>query len=181
MVQNLVVKSPVSLIGISTTDHVGQSGDDALQDDRGGEPTAASRENPDSDHPASTTLDRLRTTFDQLGHQPTPSMWEGIEDLLRCVYAMADGWCVPKFFVSSLDPGVGKTQAVIHVLQDLIVNPAYSHVSAVVFMFSKKEIRKMVSDLDLPREQVAVITSDDDVNQLGADDPTNARILITTQ
>ena len=44
-------------------------------------------------------------------------MWRGIEDLAKHLELMAEGRCEPRYYLSSLDPGVGKTQTIIHFLR----------------------------------------------------------------
>jgi hypothetical protein len=41
-------------------------------------------------------------------------MWAALTELASVLEAMAEGRCPPKLFLSSLDPGVGKTQTVTH-------------------------------------------------------------------
>src|SRR3954464_794295 len=72
---------------------------------------------------AEATLTRLRSWYDDRGLRPSPAMWEGIEDLCLCLQRMADGEARREFFLSSLDPGVGKTQTVFHFLLALLASP----------------------------------------------------------
>jgi hypothetical protein len=112
-------------------------------------------------------------------------MWEGIADLVMCLTRMADGDADEKYYLSSLDPGVGKTQTVIHFLNALLASPAHDHVGAVVFVYTKAEIRTLVrevTDAGVPEEAFAARVHRDDVeiNELGCGDPHRARILFTT-
>jgi len=113
-------------------------------------------------------------------------MWEGIEDLCVCLQRMAEGEAQRDFFLSSLDPGVGKTQTVFHFLLALLASPKHEDVGAVVFMFTKEEIKTFVTEAleaGLPEEAFAARVHKDEVevNDLGCGDPEKARILFTTQ
>src|SRR4051794_30108816 len=134
------------------------------------------------------TVHRLRTQFASYGFRLrlSPEMWAGIEDLALCLQRMADGEADRTFFLSSLDPGVGKTQTVVTFLQSLLSSPRHEHVGAVVFMFTKDEIKTFVQEAleaGLPEHAFAARVHKDDreVNELGCGDPERARILFTTQ
>jgi hypothetical protein len=135
---------------------------------------------------ASDTLSRLGSWFTVNGLRPSPAMWEGIEDLCVCLQRMAEGDAKRDFFLSSLDPGVGKTQTVFHFLLSLLASTKHDNVGAVVFMFTKEEIKTFVAEAQaagLPDTAFAarVHKNDVEVNKLGCGDPEAARILFTTQ
>lgn len=112
-------------------------------------------------------------------------MWEGIEELVVCLERMACGTAEPCFYLSSLDPGVGKTQTLLHFLLALSASPEHQHVGAVVFVLTKAEIANLVheaksaglSDKDFA---VRVHKDDEELNSLGCANPEQARILFTT-
>ncbi len=54
----------------------------------------------------------LKASFQAFSHNPSPSQMEGLYDLLNLLNAMAEGKLEPLYFLSSLDPGVGKTRAI---------------------------------------------------------------------
>jgi hypothetical protein len=130
---------------------------------------------------ASETLERLRDAFTSSGHCPSHDMWEAIGALAERLEAMADGRCEPAFFLSSLDPGVGKTQTVIRFLQALMASPKHEDVGVIVCIFSINEIREISSQSGLSSDEFAVMTSDKEANQLGSANPSSARVLFTTQ
>lgn len=135
---------------------------------------------------SATTIQLLRVTFDARQHRPSPRMWRGIEALAVCLEQMAEGASEDKFFLSSLDPGVGKTETVIHFLRALLVSPRHEHVGVVMFFFSKQQIEDVVKEAGLQRSDFAVLVTDDEkaekkLNDLGSTDPTTARVLFTTQ
>ncbi|MGR3735677.1 hypothetical protein [Pseudophaeobacter sp.] len=94
--------------------------------------------------------------------------------------AMADGMAPPSFFLSSLDPGVGKTTALINFAQHLLRSDQHKDV-AVLLCFSRlEEIIRLVDEMGLNEADFAVHTSDDEVNQLSTTLPDEARVLLTT-
>lgn len=112
-------------------------------------------------------------------------MWEGIQDLAACLQGMADGRSKRSCYLSSLDPGVGKTQTVVHFLNALVTSQEHVDVGAVVFMFTKDEIKALAREVEvagLPSSAFAarVHQDDEEVNALGCGDPARARILFTT-
>src|SRR5215212_4181101 len=97
------------------------------------------------------TLHLLRHTFTSSkgGHRPSRRMWRGITDLADCLQRMADGECEPRFYVSSLDPGVGKTQTVIHFLRALLASREHDHVGVVLFFYTKQQIEEVIAQAGL--------------------------------
>ncbi len=135
---------------------------------------------------AQDTLHRLRTRFASYGLHLSPQMWIGVEDLALCLQRMADGEANQTFFLSSLDPGVGKTQTVLSFLQSLLASRRHDHIGAVVFTFTKAEIKTFVQEaleagLSGDTFAARVHSDDREVNELGCGDPKRARILFTTQ
>jgi hypothetical protein len=108
-------------------------------------------------------------------------MWDAIAALAARLEAMADGRCEQAFFLSSLDPGVGKTQTVIHFLRALLASPKHKDVGVILCMFSIDEITDVAPKVSDNPEDYGVLTSDNDANQLGNPDANAARILFTTQ
>jgi hypothetical protein len=85
------------------------------------------------------------------------------------------------YFLSSLDPGVGKTQALVHFLRALTSSSEHEGVGAIVFLSKIDEIKELVDALGLGRDQFAILTHDSKVNALGRDEVEEAQVLITTQ
>jgi hypothetical protein len=73
-----------------------------------------------SDSLTEWTLGKLKITFDNRGLSPSPEMWTGLRSAIQVMADMADGGCAPAYYVSSLDPGVGKTTAMVHFLRELV-------------------------------------------------------------
>jgi hypothetical protein len=93
---------------------------------------------------------------------------------------MADGTAPPSFFLSSLDPGVGKTTALIHFVQHLLRSQQHEDVAVLLCVSRLEEIARLVEEMNLDEADFAVLTSDDEVNQLSATLPSEARVLFTT-
>ena len=126
------------------------------------------------------TMTSLRSEFDGVGHFPSPTQYEAIEDLVSTCEAMADGACQRNFYLSSLDPGVGKTSAVKHFVRHLLWSSHHQDVAVLVCLTRKAEITRLIKDMGLCRSQYAVLTSDDEVNALGSTPIEEARVLFTT-
>ena len=58
------------------------------------------------------TIISLQNQFRQFKHRPSEEMWTALEDIASIIQAMADRNCPPLIYVSSLDPGIGKTQTI---------------------------------------------------------------------
>jgi hypothetical protein len=129
---------------------------------------------------ASRARASLKTTFNTRGHYPSPEMWSALEAVLRAMEAMADGTCEPLVYLSSLDPGVGKTTAVIHFLRELLASDAHRHVAVLVCVKRLDQIKAIVAEATLADKDFAVLTASKEHNALGCGSPSGARILFTT-
>jgi hypothetical protein len=109
-------------------------------------------------------------------------MLEALYAVLECLEAMADGTCPPSVYLSSLDPGVGKTQTLICFVKALLSSKEQRHedVAVLLCVGRLEDVEKMVGAIGLKPEDFAVLTSDETLNALGRPDRQNARILITT-
>jgi hypothetical protein len=132
---------------------------------------------------ADQTITRLRGYFDAKGQRPSDEMWTALTDLASKLEAMANGTCEPKFFLSSLDPGVGKTQTVTHFLKSLTSSLDHLDVGVLICVSRLDEIDRFVEEMELSRIEYAVLTSDEKRNKLGIGSALSnkARVLFTTQ
>lgn len=94
--------------------------------------------------------------------------------------AMADGTAAPNFFLSSLDPGVGKTTTLIHFVQQLLRSQQHEDVAVLLCVSRLEEIARLVEEMNLEECDFAVLTSDDKVNRLSSTPTSEARVLFTT-
>ena len=127
------------------------------------------------------TLSDLRSTFSQYGHEPSEAMWVGIRALIDALAGMANGTLHHLPYLSPLDPGVGKTEAVVHFIRNLVASPSHGDVGVLICVSHLREIGTLIHKMGLDREDVAVFTRDDETNALGSDDIDNARVLFVTQ
>jgi len=126
------------------------------------------------------SLGHLEASFNQVGHNPSPEMWEALKDVLACLESMALGVSEPRFYLSSVDPGVGKTTAVVAFLKALLADPRHREVGVLIGLSRKAEIRALIK-AGLKRDQFAVLTADQELNELGGLSPGSAQVLLTTQ
>jgi hypothetical protein len=132
------------------------------------------------DRLAEQTVSSLRATFDTHGIVHEKQVWTSLKGVACVLASMAEGTCDPDVYVSPLDPGIGKTQTLIHFIQAMIASEHHSDVSALVCIQRKEQIRDIVRDAGLSQEDFAVLTADSDLNALGSSDANFARVLFTT-
>ncbi|WP_137141302.1 hypothetical protein [Azospirillum brasilense] len=98
--------------------------------------------------------------------------------------AMANGTALPSLYLSSLDPGVGKTQALYAFVRNLVRSPAHAGVGVLICLGRLDEVSSFVKGMNafgtLPPTAVAVMTSDPKRNALGHLVPQEAQVLVTT-
>ena len=127
------------------------------------------------------TLSALRSTFTQYGHKPSEAMWVAIRDLVETLEGMANGIIRFVAYLSSLDPGVGKTEAVVHFVRQLCASPWHDDVGVLICVSHLKEITTLAGKMGLAKQDFAVYTTDEETNSLGSKEITNARVLFVTQ
>jgi hypothetical protein len=127
------------------------------------------------------TLATLKSFFGARGHRPSLEMWTALEELASVLEAMAEGRCPPTMFLSSLDPGVGKTQTVVQFVRALIRSEAHQDVGVLLCMSRLEEIRSVVNEMALSPSDFAILTADQSLNGLGNCRVNEARVLFTTQ
>lgn len=128
------------------------------------------------------SINSLQETFGHRGLFPTPEMWTALKAAVQTMSDMADGICPPAYYVSSLDPGVGKTTAMIHFLRELIRSEDHQDVSALICLGRLEQIDKVIQEAGLLDQDFAVLTGKDNIelNALGCGCPEEGRILFTT-
>ncbi|MFG6519522.1 hypothetical protein ACGYLX_18975 [Sulfitobacter sp. 1A13496] len=105
----------------------------------------------------------------------------GIRELVSAKAAMAEGTASPHFFLSSLDPGVGKTTTLIHFVQHLLRSEQHEDASVLLCFSQREEIKKLVEEIGFAEADFAILTSDEEINALSSTKPNDARVLFTTQ
>lgn len=127
------------------------------------------------------TLTKLRAYFNERNHRPSPAQWEALADLAATLEAMANGTAEPRFYLSSLDPGVGKSQTLVHFADALLASREHEDVGVLLCVSRLSEVERMVYDISIPPNMLCVRTSDEKLNALGKAEIDDARVVITTQ
>jgi hypothetical protein len=155
-----LVSSPYSLLAKATTE-------------------AAARKN--ARDLAAVTMAALREFFEaNTNHRPSEAMYAALENAALCMAECAFFLRQRAVFVSSLAPGVGKTQLVIEFLRALR-SRRFWDVAVLVCVARLDEIDSYVSRLNLSPREFSVLTSDPTRNASGYPNPWSAQILFTTQ
>lgn len=126
-------------------------------------------------------LTTLRAFFDERDHRPSADHWRALSEIVETLEAMADGRCAAKVYLSSCCPGLGKSQSVIHFARALASDPGRQKVGMIICVGRISEAETIATELRLPPGKLAVWTSDEAVNAIGATPHNAAQILVTTQ
>lgn len=146
------------------------------------EKTSSSRIVPTLDDSLSEkTLTSVCQALRDLGSSLSPAMIEGLQDLAETLESMAEGNLPPRYYLSSMDPGVGKTTLIQHYLHHLLASSSHGEVSVLVCLSRRDEVRTFVEKLTEHHAMIGVDTADGDINALAGTTPQEARILFTTQ
>lgn len=127
-----------------------------------------------------TTTSLLEVLTGRGGGLPQQDVATALRELASTMSAMADGIAPPNFFLSSLDPGVGKTTALVCFVQELLKSERHKDVAVLLCVSRLEEIVRLVEEIDLDDADFAVLTSDDEVNRLSSTSTSEARVLFTT-
>lgn len=130
----------------------------------------------------------LEKSFKGFNHQPNSDQLKALDDVLLHLCMMAEGKLEKKYYISSLDPGVGKTQAVISFLKALTSSQYHGGVGVIVGVSKKNEITAIINGLNslkISKNQYAVLVSDYlnsnlELRSIGSSTPEKAQILLTT-
>lgn len=123
----------------------------------------------------------LASFFRQQAHHPSPDHWAALHDIADTIQVMADGTCAERVFLSSCDPGTGKTQTVVHVIRALVQDGTQLKTGCILCVGRIEEAKALTDELALPPGKVAVLTSNAEANALGCANVQQAQVLITTQ
>lgn len=139
----------------------------------------------DESPPASlvdSALSALRGFFTtKTKHRPSQAMYDALEDIVGTLADMAEGRAEPRIFLSSLDPGVGKTSAICAFVNALREHEGYNDVGVIICLSRLEEIEGLAGRMELPKEAFAALTSDEAINALGGRNADDAQVLFTTQ
>lgn len=115
------------------------------------------------------------------GRPPQENFALALQGLVEAMVDMAEGAAPPSFFLSSLDPGVGKTTALCYFVRHLLASKRHKGVSVLLCFPRLDEIKRLVEEMGLDEVDFAVFTGkDNEINELSSTPPSEARILFTT-
>ncbi|WP_170373468.1 hypothetical protein, partial [Ruegeria arenilitoris] len=129
----------------------------------------------------SQTMGNLIDRLMQLGLRPSASQLLAINDVATTLEKMAEAKCEPSVYLSSLDPGVGKTTTLIEFLKCITSSDDHHNVGVLVCVSRLSEVGRLFKEAGLNDEDFAVLTADSQTNRLSNTDPSQAQVLITTQ
>ncbi len=137
----------------------------------------------------SQAYENMMTEFKSRNHQPAEPMLKGLRSIHETLTKMLEGTACNRYYLSSLDPGVGKSTAIISWLNARLENPrAYGGKGVLICLERLEEIRRYVDDGKLPEDSYAVMVSERDelgreLNSRGAgqDRASEAVVLFTTK
>lgn len=129
---------------------------------------------------AKASLTSQYSFFESKGHSPSRDMWEALAASTSVLERMSNNDCPPRVYLSSLDPGVGKTQAIVHFLRSLLASPEHRNVGVLVCIGRLDEVEALTTEVGLSQEDFAVLTSNKEINGLGNAYSNTAQVLFTT-
>ena len=95
---------------------------------------------------AEVTMERTRRFFrDETRHRPSEQTMDALTDIARTLEAMATGKADPKLFLSSLDPGQGKSTVLSYFIKTLLQHSMFDHVGVLVCVTRRDEIPKLIN------------------------------------
>lgn len=126
-------------------------------------------------------MNEVTETLHRHGQHLSPQHHDALRSVVQTMADMAMGVAEQRVYVSSLDPGMGKTTSLIVFLRKLVGSQDHRDVAVLVCLSRKAEIERIVRDVGLEEVDFAVLTSDEEINALSSTPPSEARVLFTTQ
>ncbi|WP_439542604.1 hypothetical protein [Hyphomicrobium sp.] len=93
---------------------------------------------------------------------------------------MSDGVCSKAIYLSSLDPGMGKTSTVIYFLKALLASTKHEDIGVLICIERKEQILAFLQHAGLAVADFGILTADEGLNGLGRQPARDARVLFTT-
>lgn len=127
----------------------------------------------------------LTTTFKRNQHHPSEGQLDALENIVTTIDGMANNTLKDLVYLSAIDPGVGKTQTVVHCIRRMVSSEQYRDIGIMILVSRLQEIRTLVEEMGLKNDRYAVIVGDSkdnrELNNLGNQCKTDAQVLFTTQ
>ncbi len=133
-------------------------------------------------------FESMMDTFKGWEHRPSEVMKEGLKSIQNILTLMLLGKAVSGYHLSSLDPGVGKSTAIIEWIKSyLLYRDMYGNHGILICFDRLKEIKRFVDECKLPSDCYAVKVSESHDNMelndrgLGSANVNEALVLFTTK
>lgn len=134
------------------------------------------------------SFSRMLSEFQNYNHKPSDEMLAALYELIDTLTGMAAGTAQPLYHLCSVDPGVGKSTAIIQWLKTYLEDPiVYGDSGILISLDRHEEIERFVNDSKVDNDDFAVYVSDWKEAQklntmgLGKHRATSARVLFTTK
>lgn len=134
-------------------------------------------------------LDNMMDVFEKRNHRPSKAMLNGLKSILVTNTKMLLGEAQSSYYLSSLDPGVGKSTAIIKWIDAYLqCRDTYGNHGIIICFDRLDEIKRFVEECNLPNDSFAVIVSNVDqrgrdlnMTGLGIEHTGEAQVLFTTK
>jgi hypothetical protein len=154
--------------------------------------TASPRLRPEAVALVDRIIAATRACFAARSHAPTEEQWAGLRQIAEAIVAMAEGICPPRFYLSALPCGTGKTTILTQSVKALVAEPRYADVGIIILTPRLDQVKRVAEEAGLEEHQFAVRTGkiNTELNALGRhkvkngrriSDHSNAQVLFTTQ
>jgi len=129
--------------------------------------------------------ENLIIAFAQYSHTPSPDQLNAVLAIQNTLTLMLSGMATPKYYLSSLDPGMGKTTAILAWLGALLERrEAYDNQGVMIALDRLDEIERYIDDGRIPQDCYSVLVGEGEAlndRGLGVNGRNNALILYTTK
>lgn len=131
----------------------------------------------------------LQEFFMSKDHSPNAEMMDGLYNTIDNLTLQLHGKLDSKFYICSLDPGVGKTSAIKMWISNYLRKAhEYENKGVILFFDRHEEIESFLDDCDLPQDSFGVLVGDStekgkslNSKGVGKDNIESALVLFTTK
>jgi hypothetical protein len=133
--------------------------------------------------------ENMLLAFEERNHEPSKDMLAGLRGIMETNTKMLLGEADSMYYLSSLDPGVGKSTAIIKWIDAYLrCRATYGNHGIIICFDRLEEIKRFVDECNIPSNSFAVIVSNVDprgrdlnMTGLGMERAGNAQVLFTTK
>ena len=129
---------------------------------------------------AQAAFRRLKTMLAEGGSIPSAEAEVALAALLETMEAALERRLLPRFYLSSIDPGMGKSRGVLAFLLEFVRRGGEPDNGILVCLATWDEVKRMIDAAGLPACSFGVLTSNDKLNAMGRSVAKAAPILFTT-